>query len=318
MENLLQKKITRFRAYQLGSAGSSFSYYDGSHFTLIEARLTDVNRPRVKEEMKACGITTISCLHITSWDSDHCAQADIEEILKTWTPAKIEYPGYEPHSDTGKGCLKIIQAYKTRQQQKKVIKVDPPYIDSLDKSTSWGYKNILYWPKKIDNKCLNNNSTVKFFRTGSFNVLSLGDLESAEIASYFKIRKTLNNETDIMILAHHGANNGFTTKNLLKRINPRVTLCSSSFDNNFEHPKEEIRNLLYELQIPVFTTKTGDIIIESVEPHTKKYSVCNLISNSTKVSIKKEFVSRKSHFLENSDRASAHYDKETNPFKRFH
>ncbi|MCI0376219.1 MAG: patatin-like phospholipase family protein [Gemmataceae bacterium] len=40
----LLKKLTRFRAYQLGEIGSSFSYWDGSTFTLIEARVTDVSR----------------------------------------------------------------------------------------------------------------------------------------------------------------------------------------------------------------------------------------------------------------------------------
>ena len=71
MENLLQAKPTRFRAYQLGSAGSSFSYFDGSHFTLIEARITDQSRPCLEAELNACGVRTINCLHITSWDTDH-------------------------------------------------------------------------------------------------------------------------------------------------------------------------------------------------------------------------------------------------------
>ncbi|MGD9872860.1 MAG: hypothetical protein AB7T27_01195 [Kiritimatiellia bacterium] len=318
MESMLHKNRTRFRAYQLGSAGSSFSYFDGAYFTLIEARLTDVNRPRLKEEMKACGVTAMSCLHITSWDTDHCAETDLGDIIRTWGPAKIEYPGYEPSTDAGKKCLKIIKTYKDSQQQKRVIKVDPPYIDSLKKSRNWGYENILYWPRKIDIGCPNNNSTAKFFRTGCFNVLSLGDLESPDVASYFKCCTALNSETDIMILAHHGADSGFTTKNLLKRINPSVAICSSNFDNQFEHPRQEIRNLLNELEIPIFTTKTGDIIIESIEPHIKKYVVWNLISDSTVISSRKEFMSRKSHFLENTDRATNHYNKQRNPFKRFY
>ena len=37
---MVKKIYTRFRAYQLGNAGSSFSYYADGHFTLIEARLT--------------------------------------------------------------------------------------------------------------------------------------------------------------------------------------------------------------------------------------------------------------------------------------
>lgn len=44
----------------------------------------------------------------------------------------------------------------------------------------------MYWPKEIDANNANNNSTVKQFRSGSFNVLSLGDVESTNISSYLR------------------------------------------------------------------------------------------------------------------------------------
>jgi len=317
MKSLLQHKFTRFRAYQLGAEGSSFSYFKGDHFTLIEARLTDVNRPQLKNELKACGVSAIHCLHITSWDKDHCAESELEEILGTWSPEKIEYPGYDPHSDTGISCLSIIQDYKAKKA-KKIVRIDPPYIASLDDATRWGYRNIFYWPTQIDEENSNNNSTVKFFRSGCFNVLSFGDLENESLSGYFKGRADLQSETDIMILAHHGADNGFTTKSLLKKLNPTVTICSSNYDNKFEHPKEEIRELLHELNIPIFTTKTGDVIIESIAPHKRRYAVWNLIANSEEVSSKHEYKSKKSNFLENSDRARCHYESDANPFKKFY
>lgn len=316
MENILKKKITRFRAYQLGSPGSSFSYFDGTHFTLIEARITNLSRPCLKQELIASGKTIIDCLHITSWDSDHCAIADLEETLEEWMPTKIEFPGYDPHTETGKACLRIIQYYKA-QQAKRIVRVDPPFIAGLDHSKGWGYTNIFYWPKQItDNP--NDNSTAKLFRAGSFNVLSLGDLESADTAGFFKSCRTLKSETDVMILAHHGADNGFTTKALLERINPSAAICTSDYDNQYEHPKQEIRDLLFELDIPVFTTKTGDVVIASVSPHTHKFTLLNLKADSTSLSSKKEFVSKKSRFLENSDRAATHYSRPANPFKRFY
>lgn len=316
MESLLQQKPTRFRAYQLGSAGSSFSYFDGSHFTLIEARLTNTNRRTLKAELKACGISTIHCLHITSWDTDHCAKADLEEIIETWAPAKIEHPGYDPHSETGKECLKIINAYKNRPQ-KTVIKVDPPYLDSLKPGTKWGYRNILYWPKKIDTESSNNNSSVKFFRTGCFNVLSLGDLECTNIADYLKGRTTLQCETDILILAHHGADNGFTTRAFLKRLKPKVAICSSPYGSQFDHPRQSVRDLLHEQGIKIYTTKSGDVVISSMSPHKKSYIVNNLQANSTEISSSKVFKSRKSEYLTNQDKARQHYSKPKNPFSRF-
>lgn len=64
-------KNTRFRAYQLGSKGSSFSYSVDNHFTLIEARYNDINKKSIQFELKKIGVQYIDCLHITSWD-DHC------------------------------------------------------------------------------------------------------------------------------------------------------------------------------------------------------------------------------------------------------
>ena len=61
----LKEIETRFHAYQLGSAGSSFSYFNGKKFTLIEARLTDLNRVTLKDELNICGVKGVDTLHIT-------------------------------------------------------------------------------------------------------------------------------------------------------------------------------------------------------------------------------------------------------------
>jgi competence protein ComEC len=47
---------TRFRAYHLGTSGSSFSYFAGGHFTIIEGRLTEESRPQVEREMENCRV----------------------------------------------------------------------------------------------------------------------------------------------------------------------------------------------------------------------------------------------------------------------
>ncbi len=108
----LKKIKTRFRAYQLGNPGSSFSYCYDKKFTLIEARLNDTNRPNIVNEMKACGVEKIHTLHITSWDKDHCTPNELKEILVTYMPSKLQIPGYEPHTESGKESLKIIEDYK--------------------------------------------------------------------------------------------------------------------------------------------------------------------------------------------------------------
>jgi len=294
----LQAKHTRFRAYQLGSAGSSFSYYDGNEFTLIEARLTDLNKVSITEELSFCHKQYIDVLHITSWDQDHCTPSQLLEILDLWQPYKIEYPGYEPHTDAGKESLKIIKEYSPNMSMVlKKIEVGPKYINSLDSAQNYGYKNIIYHPRILDPNSSNNNSIVKFFRTGSFNVLSLGDVESTELSAGLHSQKIIQQETDILILAHHGADNGFTTNTFVKKVNPSFAIATSNYDNKFEHPRQEIRDILYKNNVPLFTTKTGDIIVKSIGGHFGKYVIENYISNGEKKSSYKECYAKKHHFL---------------------
>lgn len=299
----LQAKHTRFRAYQLGSAGSSFSYYDGNTFTLIEARLTDINKASIKDELKICGKDYIDTLHITSWDQDHCTPSQLQEILDLWHPSKIEYPGYPPHTDSGIESLQIITGYRSAIFTKtSKVKVDPLYIDGLNPAKHYGYSDIFYHPKSIDPNSSNNNSTVKQFRTGSFNVLSLGDVESPILSAGLRSQKTIQRETDIIILAHHGADNGFTTNKFIEEVRPSFAVATSNYDNQFEHPRQEIRDILYKNNVPLFTTKTGDLIVRSIGGHVGKYVIENYISNGDKLSSRKEEMAKKFYFLkQNSD-----------------
>lgn len=291
---------TRFRAYQLGQPGSSFSYFADGHFTLIEAMATDMNRPRILEELVLCNKKTIDRLHITSWDQDHCFEGGLDWVLAKLAPAKIEYPGYPPHTENGKACLSTILAYEKHWRAKgcgvRAQCINPPYISSLRSATDFEYRDIYYHPKRLLDKS-NDNSTAALFRRGCFNVLSLGDLENPDISSMLRRDKVLKRETDVMILAHHGADNGFTTKRFIEALQPRVAICSSDYDNKFDHPRDGIRNLLREGGVDLFTTKTGDVLIESLNTHRVSYRVINLCADSAKIRSVKEYRPRKADYL---------------------
>jgi competence protein ComEC len=297
MTDALLPVVTRFRAYQLGTAGSSFSYVAGDHFTLIEARITEKSLPQLQAELKVCGKKTIDTLHITSWDQDHCAQSDLDWILTRLQPSRVEYPGYSPHTDTGKNCLAMLKRYlndqKALRRQVTLQRVDPDYINGLDVAKSAAYKNIYYHPKVLYDDNSNNNSTVKLFRSGMFNVASLGDVEHPNIGSMLRRCRVFSSETDVLILAHHGADNGLTTKRFLEMVKPSLAICSSDYDNQYDHPAPDIRSDLHDLKIPIYTTKTGDVIIESLASHRADYKVWNLKTDSTAISSHQTFRSRK-------------------------
>lgn len=314
----LRPKPTRFRAYQLGSEGSSFSYFDGTKFTLIEARITEQSSPSVMAELQACGVSSANCLHITSWDADHCKENDLKIILTHLDPKRIEYPGYEPSTETGKACLALIQAHKKRKSEIQTVSMGPDYIKSLDTVENWGYRDIVYHPKKLSPDSSNDNSTVQLFRIGSFTVASLGDVESQWISSYLKSCRCFKEEVDVMILAHHGADNGFTTSGFLRAVRPSVAISSSDFDNRFKHPRKNIKSLLYQHDIPIFTTKTGDVIIHSLAPHTHEYRVTNLKAGSQEISSVNDFTAKKSRKLgHNMDTVRQNYTATAPFYRRF-
>ena len=92
------------------------------------------------------------------------------------------------------------------------------------------------------------------------------------------------NEVDVLILAHHGADNGFTSTDFLKTVNPKVAICACDWDNMYSHPAPAVRSMLSNLNIKYYSTKAGDIIAQSVDKY--KFKVSNYISNSeTKESV---------------------------------
>lgn len=282
--------ITRFRAYQLGEAGSSFSYCHEGHFTLIEARITKINAPIIIYELENFSSNILSSLHISSWDKDHCDPDELSFILEKVTPNKVECPGYMPENESGKQSFQILSNYT--KGSNKAIAFTPKYIDSLDMAKNLQRNDVILWPRAISNNKQNDNSTAKIFRQGHFTVLSLGDLESYEIAKIILNDVIVKKEIDIMILAHHGADNGFTCQEFINAVKPTVAICTSNYDSQYDHPRNEIRNLLDSNRIPLYTTKTGDVIIQNLVDDFSKYKVINLQANSTEISTEKEFFAK--------------------------
>ncbi len=285
---------TRFRAYKLGTEGAAFSYSTGNHFTLIEARLTDTMIPNISEELKLCGVVgRIDKLHITSWDNDHCLKSDLETILEHLKPKHIDSPGYIPKSENGIACKNLIDNYISKQTPPSTIQsYNPTYINGLENGSNWNTNNIIYNPRTIDANNNNNNSTVMLFRGGSFNIASMGDVESSEIAKTLINSPILKKEVDVLILPHHGADNGFTTPEFLAAINPSITISASNYGNKYEHPRPIIQARC-EAQGSFFaTTKRGDVLV--IETDINHFTVQDLYKDSERVWKEENFVRKES------------------------
>lgn len=267
---------TRFRSYQLPNPGSSFSLSVEKHFTLIEARYNETNAPHIHWELNNLGIRYIDTLHITSWDQDHCNYAELCLILGKLIPTNIEYPSEYPTTENGQKSLSAIHEYVRNHDWAHKFCITPSFVKTEDKLPLMG-KDIFFNPELNGDKS-NDNSIIKFFRVGSFQILSLGDCEDSAIANRLMENDILKGEVDIMILAHHGADNGFTTKEFLEAIRPKVCVCSSDYGNKYDHPRDIIRQRCLSLGIPLFTTKRGDIIAQTID--AKHFKVSNYVSNN--------------------------------------
>ena len=145
------KHYTRFRAYQLGEKGASFSLSVDQYFVLVEARYNEVNKQHIKYEMRLSGVDHIDVLHITSWDEDHCKLTELEDIINDLKPSVIECPGYSPHTFTGIMSLSVIT--KSASQ---VIRIIPSLIMNQDFTRLFG-QDLFFGPNDISDNTNSNH-----------------------------------------------------------------------------------------------------------------------------------------------------------------
>jgi competence protein ComEC len=274
---------TKFRAFQLDSPGSLFSYYKTNNYTLIEARLPKGGIEILRKDLNYHNKDRIDTLHVTSWDDDHCDWDSLTQIMNQFRPNRIEIPGYEPKSETGVACKELIMKYDIIHQKyiNNVTIYNQNTIRSLSNGKAWSTNNIVYESLfDVDNS--NDMSQIRLFRSSGFNVLSLGDCESKDIATnLMKYATFIKNETDIIILPHHGSENTMLTPEFLDFCKPILSVCSSNYDNEYSHPRQSVVNLLTNKNVKSLTTKMGDVVvIKEVNEDTNVY---NYISNNNKL-----------------------------------
>ena len=280
----MSKSITRFRAYQLTTPGSSYSYAVDDFFILIEARYNDSNKASIREEMNICGCKYITKLHITSWDEDHCNPDELRDLLSTLLPTEIEMPGYPANTEPARRSKTLIEQYVRGRSYASSTEFTPATIDGLEYAEARKYSDIVYNPLRIDANP-NNNSTVKLFRRGRFTVLSLGDCEAQDIAENIMNSNFARDETDVMIVAHHGSDNSIMSTDFVTRVNPRIAVCTSNYDNQYDHPTPRGRAMFEQRKL--YTTKRGDVIIVCGEDNI--VTAYNLTGNNTTIEEKYTF-----------------------------
>lgn len=135
------------------------------------------------------------------------------------------------------------------------------------------------------------------WRMGNISVLSVGDLESEELSKTLASTK-LYHEVDVLILSHHGSSPDFTTKEYLQALSPNVCLALVDRENKFGHPNPTVYQRVNENSW-YYSTKDGDVIIETYGGEHECFKVYNYVSNGHKLNEVKTFKCKKRSNFEN-------------------
>lgn len=172
---------------------------------------------------------------ITHPHTDHIS--GLNEIIERYKIGKIVLTGVEYESEVYKNLLRLIENKKIPTTTPK--KLDVEYVFDKGKIT-------YLWPEDdigLTEKNINNTSIVFLFEYGKFTSLMTGD---AEIDSWQKIinnNKSLIEGIIAVKIPHHGSRTGFNEE-VIKIVDPKITIMSLGANNKFGFPHKEIVDLL--------------------------------------------------------------------------
>jgi len=99
-------------------------------------------------------------------------------------------------------------------------------------------------------------------------------------------------EVDVLILPHHGSSKDFTTSEFLKALNPTVCIALVDRENQYGHPDATVCQRV-NADSWYYSTKDGDVIIETSGDDNKNYTVYDYITGGENRKSVREFESKK-------------------------
>ena len=194
--------------------------------------------------LKSLGIKRIKYLILTHGDYDHMGESlNLIENFKVKT------------------VIFNVGNYNYLEQEliKKLNKKKIPYYQNVEELSL--NKNKLYFlnTKLYDNE--NDNSSVIYTNINNNKILLMGD---AGVGVEEELIKKYNlKNIDILKVGHHGSKTS-SSIDFINYINPKISLISVGEDNKFNHPNQEVLEVLKNTKI-YRTDKEGTITIKLKE-----------------------------------------------------
>lgn len=185
--------------------------------------------------LKSEGIKKLDYLIITHGDKDHIGEA--KTIINNIKVKNI-----------------LINNNKINYLEEKIL-TKRTEISKEGKTINLGDFKLIQLNENLENE--NDSSSIYLLKYKNIKVLLTGDASIKSEQNLLKKYKL--GYVDILKVGHHGSNTS-TSKELIKEINPKVSLISVGKNNKYNHPNKEVLENLSETKI-YRTDKDGTINI---------------------------------------------------------
>jgi len=203
---------------------------------------------------------TIDLIILTHPEADHLS--GLNEVLKKYRVQNILWTGIQRETAEYEEWQRLIEEEKTKEGAQ--IKIAKAHQEIKWSRTVLDHLEILFPFENLEGKFFkdsNNTSIVSKLVFGENSFLFTGDIYK-EVEKEF-IDKELEIDSDILKVAHHGSKTS-TSEDFLKVITPEIAVISVGKNNSYNHPHQEVLEVLLKYGIKVFRTdKDGDVKIIS-------------------------------------------------------
>jgi competence protein ComEC len=146
-----------------------------------------------------------------------------------------------------------------RNSQSVVITSLFPRVDTTSRTVeNWLKTETQLWDTGVSPQVIstqiddhNDRSIVLLLEFGKTSALLTGDLEKGGELSL--LAEGLTDQVDILKAGHHGSNTS-TTRELLTKTRPEVSLVSAGLNNKYGHPSPEVLARLIEFDVEIWRT----------------------------------------------------------------
>ncbi|MFA6274391.1 MAG: ComEC/Rec2 family competence protein [Candidatus Paceibacterota bacterium] len=196
---------------------------------------------------------SIDAIIITHPDADHIG--GFTDVLKNYKVGRVFDPGIISDSKTYQNLENEIQNQKIPNLlARKGMKLDLGGGAILE---------ILFPDQDVSNWETNEGSVVAKLIYGNNSFLLTGDSPTKIERKIIAENSAEVLKSDILKLGHHGSRTSSSFE-FLQAVSPRYALISVGLDNRYNHPHQEVLDLLNKFGIKIFRTDLqGTILLKS-------------------------------------------------------